>query len=221
MFDLTFFTGLLSIIMIDIVLGGDNAVVIAMASRRLPKKKRNQAIFWGTGAAIIVRIGLTFLAVYLLKIPLLHFLGGLLLIWIAYKLLVTHDEHAEVKEGDSLFQAIRTIVVADVIMGLDNVLAIAGAARGNFVLVVLGLLISVPVIIWGSKIILSLIDRFPIITYIGSGILAWTAGTMIVEDRVVYPYLAAIPFVEIVLPVALIVLILGLGKLQNTRVANS
>lgn len=221
MFDAEFFTALLSIIIIDIVLGGDNAVVIAMASRRLPEKQRSKAIFFGTGAAIAVRAGLTFVALYLLAIPLLKFLGGLLLLWIAYSLLVSHKEEATVKTSDSLSKAIRTIVFADVLMGLDNVLAVAGAAGGSFLLVILGLLISVPIIIWGSKLILKLIDRFPIIIYIGSGVLAWTAGKMITEDRIVHAWLAHIPFATIWIPLLLIVIVLGFGKLKNNLATQS
>lgn len=215
MFDAEFFTALLSIIVIDIVLGGDNAVVIAMASRRLPARQRNRAILLGTVAAIAVRAGLTFVALYLLQIPLLKFIGGLLLIWIAYSLLVSHKEEADVKSSDSLGKAIRTILFADVLMGLDNVLAVAGAARGNFLLVVLGLIISVPIIIWGSKLILRLIDRFPIIIYVGAGVLAWTAGDMITGDRIVYVWLANIPYATIWIPICLTIAVLVIGKWRN------
>lgn len=216
MWDVEFWTALISIIIIDIVLGGDNAVVIAMASRRLPEKQRNKAIFFGTGAAIAVRAGLTFVALYLLMIPLLKFLGGLLLIWIAYSLLVSHKEEAAVATSGSMGKAIRTIVMADILMGLDNVLAVAGAARDSFLLVILGLLISVPIIVWGSKLILKLIDRFSFIIYIGSGVLAWTAGKMITEDRIVHAWLTNIPFATIWIPILLIVLVLGFGKLKNS-----
>lgn len=221
MFDAEFFTALLSIIIIDIVLGGDNAVVIAMASRRLPERQRNRAILFGTAAAIAVRAGLTFVALYLLQIPLLKFIGGLLLVWIAYSLLVSHREEANVKSSDSLGKAIRTIVVADVLMGLDNVLAVAGAARGNFLLVVIGLLISVPIIIWGSKIILKLIDRFPVIIYVGSGVLAWTAGDMITGDRIVHAWLANIPYNTIWIPICLTITVLVIGKWRNNVVTQN
>lgn len=219
MLDLEFFTALLSIVIIDIVLGGDNAVVIALASRNLPAKQRNKAIVYGTAAAIVVRAGLTFVAVYLLTIPFLQFLGGLLLIWIAVSLLIRHDERADVRAGGGLAQAIRTIVIADVIMGLDNVLAIAGAARGSILLVIIGLLISVPIIIWGSKFILALMDRFPSILYIGSAVLAWTAGTMITEDRIVHAWLAKVPYANLWIPLVLVLLIIGFGKVRNRLTA--
>lgn len=222
--DMEFFTALFSIIIIDVVLGGDNAIVIAMASRNLPEKQRNRAIIFGTGAAIAVRAGLTFIAVWLLTIPYLRLIGGLLLIWIAFNLLISHKEHADVKAGASLATAIRTIVVADVVMGLDNVLAIAGAAgtgHHSYLLVILGLLISVPIIIWGSKIILKLMDRFPFIIYIGSGVLAWTAGKMIIEDRIVHAWVANIPFATIWIPLLLIVVVLVLGKWKNSRPVQS
>ena len=221
MFDAEFFTALLSIIIIDIVLGGDNAVVIAMASRKLPEQQRNKAILFGTAAAIAVRAGLTFVALYLLSIPLLKFLGGLLLVWIAFSLLVSHKEEADVKSSDSLGKAIRTIVVADVLMGLDNVLAVAGAARGDFLLVVIGLLISVPIIIWGSKIILKLIDRFPVIIYVGAGVLAWTAGDMITSDRIVHVWLANVPYATIWIPIVLTLAVLVIGKLRNNLAAQN
>lgn len=219
MFDVEFLTGLVSIIIIDLVLGGDNAIVIAMASRKLPEKQRNKAIIFGTVTAIIVRAGLTFFALYLLTIPLLRFLGGVLLIWIAYSLLISHKEDADVKAVGSMAQAIRTIVFADILMGLDNVLAIAGAARDSYFLVIIGLLISVPIIVWGSKLILALIGRFPIIIYIGSGVLAWTAGNMITDDRIIHAWVADIPLASIWIPLMLVVAVLGLGKLKNKQIA--
>lgn len=221
MWDLTFLTGLISIIVIDIVLGGDNAIVIAMASRKLPEKQRNRAIVFGTAAAIVVRAGLTFVAVYLLTVPLLQFIGGLLLLWIAFKLLVDRKEHVDVEAKGSLAGAIRTIVIADVIMGLDNVVAIAGASHGNYVLVIIGLLISVPVIIWGSKIILKLIERYPFIIYIGSGVLAWTAGSMIINDRFLRVYLANVPLDGLWIPPLLIAVVILAGFLVNARTSHS
>lgn len=221
MWDLTFLTGLFSIIVIDIVLGGDNAIVIAMASRKLPEKQRNRAIVFGTAAAIAIRAGLTFIAVYLLTVPLLQFIGGVLLLWIAFKLLVDRKEHVDVEAKGSLAGAIRTIVIADVIMGLDNVVAIAGASHGNYVLVIIGLLISVPVIIWGSKIILKLIERYPFIIYIGSGVLAWTAGSMIINDRLLRVYLANVPLDGIWIPPLLIAVVIFSGFLVNARTSHS
>ena len=222
--DLDFFTALFSIIVIDIVLGGDNAIVIAMASRNLPDKQRNRAIVFGTGAAIAVRAALTFVAVYLLSVPFLRLMGGLLLVWIAFNLLTSCKEHADVQAGANLGQAIRTIVIADVVMGLDNVLAIAGAAdtaHNSYFLVILGLLISVPIIIWGSKIILTFMDRFPIVIYVGAGVLAWTAGKMITDDHIVHAWLASIPHAAVWLPLLLIVAVLAFGKLKNRKAAQN
>lgn len=186
MFDWEMISALLLIIGIDIILGGDNAVVIALASRNLPLEQRKKAIFLGTTAAIAVRVLATVAAAFLLKIPYLYLIGGLLLVWISYKLLVDDDSgEKEIKPGENLYQAIKTIVIADILMGLDNVLAIAGAAKGNVFLIILGLLISIPIMIWGSQLILKAMARFPWILYVGSGILAWTAAKMITHEPVV------------------------------------
>ncbi|PMC40836.1 hypothetical protein CJ195_03140 [Bacillus sp. UMB0899] len=178
-----FLTALLSIIVIDLVLAGDNAILIGLAARNLPKQQQKKVILWGSVGAIIIRIVATLAVVWLLEIPGLHLVGGLLLVYIAYKLLVDNDDHGDVKAGDSFWAALRTVIIADALMGLDNVLAVAGASHGNMLLVVLGLLISVPVVMWGSTLILKWIDRFPIIVTIGAGILAWTASKMIVGEH--------------------------------------
>ncbi|WP_019123437.1 TerC family protein [Brevibacillus massiliensis] len=189
MLETTFLGSLLLIIAIDIILGGDNAVVIAMASRKLPAEQKKKAVIWGTCIAVVIRVLATIAAALLLKIPFLYLVGGLLLAWIAFKLLLEDDEEKEVKAGDSLLQAIKTIVFADVLMGLDNVLAIAGAAKGEISLIVIGLLISIPVMVWGSSLILKAMERFPWIVYVGSGILAWTAARMITHEHVVAQFL--------------------------------
>ncbi|WP_026562193.1 TerC family protein [Bacillus sp. J37] len=178
-----FLTALLSIIVIDLVLAGDNAILIGLAARNLPKHQQKKVILWGSLGAIIIRIVATLAVVWLLEVPGLHLIGGLLLVYIAYKLLVDSDDHDDVKAGDSFWAALRTVIIADALMGLDNVLAVAGASHGNMLLVVIGLLISVPVVMWGSTIILKWIDRFPIIITIGAGILAWTASKMIVGEH--------------------------------------
>ncbi|HET7579497.1 MAG TPA: TerC family protein [Bacillales bacterium] len=170
-----------SIIAIDIILGGDNAVVIALASRNLPESKRMKAIFYGTGLAVLLRACLTILVVYLLKIPFLLLTGGILLTFIAYQLLIEKPEKPEVKAGTTLFSAIRTIVFADLVMGLDNMFAVAGAAGGQVHLIIIGFLFSVPIIIWGSKLILILLEHFPTMIYIGGAILAFTAARMITD----------------------------------------
>jgi YjbE family integral membrane protein len=182
-FETDFIISLFTIIAIDIVLGGDNAIVIALASRNLPEKQRNKAIVLGTGLAVVVRVFLTALTVYLLQIPYLLFVGGILLIFIAYNLLIEEDKGENIKAGTTLFSAVKTIIFADIAMGLDNVLAIAGAAHGNLTLVIIGLLVSVPIIIWGSKIILLLMEQFSFLIYIGAAILAFTSSGMIVEEE--------------------------------------
>ncbi|MFS0824315.1 TerC family protein [Bacillus sp. 1P02SD] len=177
-----FFSALLAIVVIDLVLAGDNAIVIGLAARNLPKNQQKRAIIWGTVGAIIIRAAATLVVVWLLEIPGLHLVGGILLIWIAYKLLVDDQEDHEIEAKGSFGSAVRTIIVADALMGLDNVLGVAGAAHGSFVLVIAGLIISVPIMVWGSTLFIKLIDRFPIIVTIGAAILAWTASKMIVGE---------------------------------------
>ena len=183
LFSSAWFAALGAIILIDLVLAGDNAIVIALAARNLPGELRRRAIVWGTVGAIAVRTLMTLVVVWLLKVPGLMAVGGLALVWIAYRLLVPGEEQTEhASAADSFWGAMRTIVVADALMGVDNVLGVAGAAHGNFELVVLGLLISVPVVVWGSTVVLKLVDRFPAITYIGAAVLAFTAAKMIVSE---------------------------------------
>jgi YjbE family integral membrane protein len=180
-------TSILLIIGIDIILGGDNAVVIALASRKLPEQKRNIAIVLGTTLAIFIRILLTVAVVILLKIPFLQLVGGCILLWISLKLLVQKEETgASIKSETSLWKAVRTIVIADVVMGLDNVIAIAGAAHGHTSLVVFGFLFSVPIIILGSKLILYAMERYSFLIYIGGALLAYTAGKMISEEQQIH-----------------------------------
>ncbi|MBD2844426.1 TerC family protein [Paenibacillus sp. IB182496] len=179
---LDFLFDLLNIVFIDLILAGDNAIVIGMAARNLPKDKQKSAIFLGTGGAIGIRIVATILVVNLLHVPWLQLIGGLLLVWIAYKLLVQEDAHGDIKAGATLWASVRTIVIADAAMGLDNVIAVAGAAHGETILVVLGLLISVPVIVWGSTLFIKVMDKLPWIVYIGSGVLAYTASKMITHE---------------------------------------
>ena len=176
------------IIMIDILLGGDNAVVIAMACRNLPESQRNKGIFWGTAGAIALRVVLITCAVMLLDLPFLKVAGGALLVWIGAKLLLPEDgDHEKVEGSSKLIGAIKTIIVADFVMSFDNVIAIAGAAQQahethQTLLIIFGLLVSVPFIVFGSQIILKLIDRFPAIIYFGAGLLGWIAGGMIASD---------------------------------------
>ena len=193
LFSPEFFSALLAIVVIDLVLAGDNAIVIAMAARNLPAHLQKKAIIWGAIGAIAVRSAMTLVVVYLLKVPGLMLIGGLLLVWIAYRLLnPSGDEEAGDKHASTSFWgAMQTIVIADAVMGLDNVLAVAGASHGSYVLVVLGLLISIPVVIWGSTQILKLVERFPSITFLGAGVLAWTAGKMITTEPIVQGWLAS------------------------------
>jgi YjbE family integral membrane protein len=187
LFSPEFFSALLAIVVIDLVLAGDNAIVIAMAARNLPAHLQKKAIVWGAVGAIVVRSAMTLAVVYLLKIPGLMLVGGLLLVWIAYKLLNPGKEDGDGHDhaSTSFWGAMKTIVIADAVMGLDNVLAVAGASHGSYVLVVLGLLISIPVVIWGSTQILKLVERYPSVTYIGAGILAWTAAKMMIAEPIV------------------------------------
>ena len=182
-------SALLAIVLIDLVLAGDNAIVIALAARSLPPSLQRRAIVWGTVGAIAVRALMTLGIVWLLKLPGLMALGGLGLVWIAYKLLVPQESgETHGPTATSFWAAMRTIVVADALMGIDNVLGVAGAAKGGFDLVLIGLLISVPIVVWGSSVVLKLVDRYPAITYAGAGVLAFTAASMIVGE----PLLAAI-----------------------------
>jgi YjbE family integral membrane protein len=197
LFSTQFLSALFAIVVIDLVLAGDNAIVIALAARNLPSELRRRAIVWGTAGAIAVRAVMSLGVVALLKVPGLQAAGGLFLVWIAYRLLVPVDkfagESAAKPTAAGFWPAIRTIVVADAVMGLDNVLGVAGAAQGSFLLVILGLLISVPIVVWGSALILSLVDRYPAIIYLGAGVLAWTAAVMLVNEPLVEDWFAARP----------------------------
>lgn len=176
------------IVLIDILLGGDNAVVIALACRNLPHKQRMQGILWGTAGAIILRVALIAFALTLLGIPFLKIIGALLLVWIGIKLLIPEDDaHGKVGGGTTILAAVKTIIVADFVMSLDNVIAIAGAAQGahpdhQIGLVIFGLVISVPIIVWGSTLVLKLIDRFPSVVTFGAALLGWIAGGMLITD---------------------------------------
>jgi YjbE family integral membrane protein len=188
------------IILIDILLGGDNAVVIALACRKLPPNLRTKGILWGTAGAILLRVVLIFFALTLLAIPYLKIVGALLLVWIGVKLLAPDDEegHGNVQASDRLWTAIKTIVVADLVMSVDNVIAIAGAAESvggdhKMPLVVFGLLVSIPIIVWGSQLVIKLMDRFPMIITLGGMLLGWIAGTMAVTDPAVLGHVPTLP----------------------------
>jgi YjbE family integral membrane protein len=178
------------IIMIDILLGGDNAVVIALACRKLPPRQRTQGILWGTAGAIVLRVILIFFALTLLQIPFLKIVGALLLLWIGIKLLLPEDEeaHGNIQASDKLWAAVKTVIVADFVMSLDNVIAIAGAAEGagshQMPLVIFGLLVSIPIIVWGSQLVIKLMDRYPVVITLGGMLLGWIAGQMVISDPV-------------------------------------
>lgn len=186
------------IVLIDILLGGDNAVVIALACRNLEHKQRMQGIVWGTAGAIILRVVLIAFALTLLDLPFLKLVGALLLIWIGVKLLVPETEgHGNVAGSSTIWNAIKTIIIADFVMSLDNVIAIAAAANNTHLdhqlyYVIFGLVVSVPIIVWGSTLVLKLIDRFPIVVTFGAGLLGWIAGGMLINDTVVVSQLAAL-----------------------------
>ena len=186
-----FVSALFAIVLIDLVLAGDNALIIGLVARNLPKNTQRKVIFWGTFGAIAVRAVMAILVVYILDLPGFMLAGGVALVWIARKLLTPEEQGAEnhlVKGPATSFAgAIRTIVIADAVMGVDNVLAIGGAATGSVLLIVLGLAISVPIIVWGSHLVIRLVDRFPSIVLLGGAVLGWTAYSMIVRE----PLLAA------------------------------
>ena len=207
-----FWIALMQIIMINIVLSGDNAVVIALACRSLPAHQQKKAIIFGSVGAIVLRLILTFFAVYLLTLPYLKLIGAALLLWIGVKLLVPEDEGDEVSASDNMLQAIKTILIADLVMSLDNVIGVAAAAKGNVLLLVLGLVISIPLIIFGSTLILKLMTRFPIIITLGAGLLGWVAGEMALSDPAINVWAAQQHTLHIVAPVAGALLVIALGK---------
>jgi YjbE family integral membrane protein len=189
LFSTPWWSALLAIILIDLVLAGDNAIVIALAARKLPPELQRKAIMWGTVGAIGVRAAMTVGVVWLLQIPGLMLAGGLGLLWIAYKLLADQDsEHEADPSVTTFWGAMRTIVVADALMGVDNVLGVAGAAHGQFDLVVIGLLLSVPIVVFGSSVVLRLVERFPVIIMLGSAVLALTAAQMVLGEPLLSEY---------------------------------
>ena len=211
-----------SIILLDLVLAGDNAVVIAMASRKLPEKLRKKAIYVGTAGAVIIRALMTLIATYLLTIPFLQAIGGLILLPIAFNLLKPNkhslDEANKFEASNNFAIAIKTIIIADAAMGIDNVLAIAGAAHGNMILVLTGLAISIPIVVWGSQIISNVMDRLPILVTIGSAILAYTSATMILHDKIIGSFLLDVSsYMSYILPVLFIASIIVYSRKVAAR----
>ena len=222
MFSMPWWSALAAIILIDLVLAGDNAIVIALAARNLPSHLQRKAILWGTVGAIVVRSAMTLGVVWLLKIPGLMLVGGLGLLWIAYKLLTDTDGDGHEEAGATTFWgAMKTIVIADALMGIDNVLGVAGASKGAFDLVVLGLLISIPIVIFGSTLVLKLVERFPIIIQLGAAVLAYTAAHMVTNEALLDAYLDGDDMVHKAIRAAIyvsaIVGVLGLGWLATRK----
>lgn len=215
-----FWLSVLQIIAIDILLGGDNAVVIALACRRLPEYQRNRGIFWGVIGAIGLRIVLIYFALNLLALPFLKIVGGLLLLWIGVKLLLPEDgdHHGRIEGGTTLFSAVRTVVIADAVMSLDNVIAVAAAAKGDIALVIFGIVVSIPVIVWGSRFVLRLMDRFPMVIVLGGALLGWIAGGMLVGDVVWHDWIAArLPHAALVAGLAGAALVVFVGRWLSGR----
>lgn len=219
-------SALLAIILIDLVLAGDNAIVIALAARNLPAEHQNKAIMWGTVGAIVVRSAMTVGVVWLLKIPGLMLVGGLGLLWIAYKLITdtSEDEH-EGSGATTFWGAMKTIIVADALMGVDNVLGVAGAANGDFTLVVIGLLISIPIVVLGSKLVLRLVEKWPVIIHLGAAVLAFTAAQMIINEKLLDPIFDGGETINLLARGATYVVavagVLGLGWWATRRQENS
>jgi len=226
-----FWVGLAKIIGVNIVLSGDNAVVIALAARSLPAKQQKQAILWGAGAAVVLRIVLTIFAVKLLALPWLKIVGSLLLFWIGIKLLVPEDGEDNINASDNLIAAIKTILIADLVMSMDNVIAVAAAAQGSYLLLILGLAISIPLVIFGSTLLLHLMERWPVIITVGGGLIGLVAGEMLVTDPAIKDWLVGMgvqfgsngkPYVaglslEIVSGVIGFVIVIAAGKVLAKR----
>jgi len=214
-----FWIGLIKIIWINIILSGDNAVVIALAARTLPAHQQMKAVVLGSGAAVVLRVLLTVVAAKLLALSYLQIVGGLLLLWIGVQLLGDEDENeqGEVKQHGSLFSAIRTILIADLIMSLDNVIAVAAAAQGSMLLLILGLAISIPLVIFGSTLMIKLMERFPIIVVIGAGLIGWVGGEAIIGDNVLKDVVAGNPWLHYAAAAVGAAFVVGVGKVIQAR----
>ena len=204
---------LFSIIMVNILLSGDNALVIALASRNLALKQQKKVMIWGSAGAIGLRIGLTFIAVFIFKIPYLQMAGGVLLLWIAIKLIADQKHHGKVEAKKSSWDAVKTIIVADVVMSLDNIIALIGIAKGDTILLVTGLIISIPIIIWGSKFIGMFIQKWPIIITIGSIFLGWTAGELFIADKQLFQIVNGYSWINWFIPSIFAVIVVIIGHL--------
>jgi len=219
--DSTFLLALLQIIWINILLSGDNAVVIALACRSLPPRERKIGIMLGAGAAVLLRIIFTLMVVWLMEIPYLKLIGGVLLLWIAVKLLTDETDEASVKESDTIWNAVRTVAIADMVMSLDNVIAIAAAAKGSTALIIFGLCLSVPLIVFGATLVITLLQRYPILVWAGAGLLGWVAGSIMVSDPGWHSLLGAWPHLvdEVVGGSVGVVFVLALAWVLRKRAA--
>jgi len=213
-----FWIGLLKIIWINIILSGDNAVVIALAARSLPPEQQKKAILFGSGAAVVLRIGLTVVAAKLLELSYLQIVGGILLLWVGTQLLHGDDEGDEGgDEKAGLWVAIRTILIADLVMSLDNVIAVAAAAKGSMLLLVLGLAVSIPLVIFGSTLMIKVMERFPVVVLLGAGLIGWVGGETIVGDNALKEFMASHGWMHFVAAPLGAALVVGLGKLMQHR----
>jgi YjbE family integral membrane protein len=211
-----FWLGLMLIVWINIILSGDNAVVIALAARSLPAEQQKRAILFGSGAAVILRIALTVVAAKLMALEYLQIIGGMLLLWIGAQLLEAEEEsEEEASEHSNLFAAIRTILIADLVMSLDNVIAVAAAAKGDEVLLIIGLAISIPLVIFGSTLMIKLMERFPIIITLGACLIGWVGGETVANDAVLKEFGQANPWFHLACAGAGAVIVLAWGKLKS------
>jgi len=218
-----FWLAALQIVYINILLSGDHAVVIALACRELPRRQRRWGVFWGAAGAIALRIILTVFAVKLLALPWLKLIGGVLLLWIGAKLITDEeDDEPGIAASDRLWAAVRTVIIADLVMSVDNVLGVAAAAQGSVPLLVFGLLVSIPLVVAGSQLILRVIERFPFIVLLGGGLLGWIAGQLLVEDAALAPWVAAhAPWLGWAAPVAGVLVVLGVARWHSRAAARS
>ena len=213
-----FWIGLVKIIWINIILSGDNAAVIALAARSLPPEQQRKAIMFGSGAAVVLRIVLTVVAAKLLELSFLQIVGGCLLLWIGLQLLTSHDEEEGAGKGTgTMMAAIRTILIADLVMSLDNVIAVAAAAGGNMLLLILGLAISIPLVIFGSTLMIKLMERFPVIVILGAGLIGWVGGETIMNDKLLHGFVEANPALHYLAAAAGAALVVGLGLWLQKR----
>ncbi|CAL62809.1 Putative integral membrane protein TerC family [Herminiimonas arsenicoxydans] len=215
--DSTMWVALFQIVIINILLSGDNAVIIALACRSLPPKEQRNAFLIGTVAIVILMTALTAFASYLMTIPYVEVAGAILLLWIGIKLLLPEEENENVSASDNFWGAVKTIVIADIVMSLDNVLGMAGAANGHMGLLFVGMVITIPLILFGSAMLMRLMERFPIIVTLGAGLLGYVAGEMAVEDPALKGLIASAHYLEIALPILGILIVVGMGKLLSAR----